>query len=106
MSAPEPSTGVVHAPEDGDGTRIDVRLVVAPAAGVFHPAQVGDVTAEGEIVRAGDLLGHVEGPGARRAVASFCSGFVVRVLAAEGERVRAGQPLAWLHPFDLGGVPS
>ncbi len=96
MSAP----AVLAAGDDGDAVRIDVRLVVAPAHGLFHATAVDAFTAEGEVVRRGDVLGHVRGPGAEVPVAAFCDGFLVRVLASDGERVRTGQPLAWLHPFD------
>ncbi|HWJ63258.1 MAG TPA: hypothetical protein VNS19_14910 [Acidimicrobiales bacterium] len=90
----------VHATNDGDDTRIDVRLVIAPSAGVFHPGAVGEVTTEGELVEAGGLLGHIDGPGRSEPVTSFCAGFLVRFVAVPGERVRLHQPIAWLHPHD------
>ncbi len=90
----------VHAGPDGDDTCIDVRLVVAPIAGVFRPASVAEITTEGELVAAGGVIGHIAGPGRDEAVTSFCAGFLVRLLAEPGERVRPGQPLAWLHPTD------
>ena len=93
-------TDTVPAHPDGDDTRIDVRMVVAPIAGTFEPAAVGEVTTEGELVALGGVLGHIAGPGRREPVVSFCAGFLVRLLAAPGERVRPGQPLAWLHPID------
>ena len=96
---PRPPTSV-HAGRDGDDTRIDVRLVVAPVAGVFRPAPVGDVTAEGELVHAGGTIGHITGTGRDEPVTSFCAGFLVKLLAEPGERVRPGQPVAWLHPVD------
>ncbi len=94
----------VHATPDGDDTRIDVRMVLAPIAGTFHPAPVGEVTTEGELVEQGGVLGHVAGPGRAEPVTSFCAGFLVRLLAEPGERVRADQPLAWLHPLDQPGT--
>jgi hypothetical protein len=90
----------VHAALDGDDPRIDVRLVIAPSAGIFHPAPVGDATTEGELVDEGGVLGHVCGPGRRDPVVSFCAGFVIRFVAVPGERVRPHQPIAWLHPHD------
>jgi hypothetical protein len=90
----------VAAHPDGDGTRIDVRMVVSPGAGTFRPGPVAEVTAEGEIVRPGDVLGHVEGSGRHQPVESFCHGFLVRLMVEAGERVRTGQPVAWVHPFD------
>ncbi len=93
-------TRAVHAGPDGDDTHIDVRLVVAAVAGTFQPAAVGDVTAEGELVAEGGHLGTIRSTGADVAVRSFCAGFLVRLLVEPGERVRPGQPLAWLHPVD------
>ena len=90
----------IEAGREGDDTRIDVRLVVAPVAGTFRPAPVGEVTTEGEIIQAGGLVGYVDGPGASEPATSFCAGFLVRLLVEPGERVRAGTPLAWLHPID------
>ncbi|WP_421118654.1 hypothetical protein ACE2AJ_14970 [Aquihabitans daechungensis] len=90
----------VHATPDGDDTRIDVRMVLAPIAGTFHPGPVGEVTTEGELVERGGVIGHIAGPGREAPVTSFCTGFLVRLLAEPGERVRADQPVAWLHPVD------
>ena len=93
-------TTPIHAGREGDDTQIDVRLVVAHIAGVFQPAPVGEITTEGELVSAGGVIGHIAGPGRNDPVISFCTGFLVRLLAEPGERVRPGQPLAWLHPVD------
>lgn len=95
-----PTHPPVESHPDGDDIRIDVRLVVAPAAGIFQPAPAGEVTTEGELVGTGSVLGHVGGPGRDEPVLSFCAGFLVRLLVEPGERVRPGQPLAWLHPVD------
>lgn len=91
---------VVHAGPDGDDPRIDVRLVVAQTAGLFEPAPPNEVTAEGELVTAGAVIGHVVSTGRREPVISFCTGFLIRMMAQPGERVRPGQPLVWLHPVD------
>jgi len=90
----------IHAGRDGDDTRIDVRLVVAPVAGTFQPAPVGEVTTEGELIAVGDLIGTVTRSGQNEAVTSFCAGFLVCLLVEPGERVRPGQAVAWLHPVD------
>ena len=90
----------VGASVQGDDICVDVRLVVAPTAGIFRPARPVDVTTEGEVVAAGAVLGYITGAGTERAVTSFCTGFLIRVLAHPGERVRPGQPIAWLHPVD------
>lgn len=90
----------IHSGRDGDDTRIDVRLVVAPVAGTFQPAPLGDVITEGELIAVGGLIGTVTGSGHSEAVTSFCAGFLVCLLAEPGERVRPGQAVAWLHPVD------
>jgi 3-oxoacyl-[acyl-carrier-protein] synthase-3 len=96
-------TAAIQAGADGDSTHVDMRMVVAPTTGIFRPGPVGDVSTEGEVVTIGTVLGHIEGPGMQAEVTSFCRGFLVRMLAQEGERVQTGQPLAWIHPVD--GLP-
>ena len=93
-------TTSIHAGRDGDDVRIDVRLVVAPIAGVFQPAMPNDITDQGELIADDGVIGHIAGPGRDEPVTSFCAGFLIRLLAESGERVRPGQPLAWLHPVD------
>lgn len=93
-------TTAVRAPLDGDATPLDLRLVISPSVGTFDPAPVDVATTEGEIVRSGDVIGTVAAPGRTDHVTAFCGGFLVRWMAEPGERVRAGQPLAQLHPFD------
>jgi biotin carboxyl carrier protein len=78
----------VHVPE---------RLIAAPAAGVFHAAPPEVVTAEGEIVHAGQTVGSIEVTGGTVTVTSAHTGFLMGLLALPGERVRAEQPLAWLR---------
>jgi biotin carboxyl carrier protein len=78
----------VHMPE---------RLIAAPAAGVFHAAAPDVVTAEGEIVHAGQVVGAIEVTGGRVEVTSAHTGFLMGLLALPGERVRAQQPLAWVR---------
>jgi [acyl-carrier-protein] S-malonyltransferase len=83
------------------------RVVISPAAGVFQPA--GHLSApgpgglaaagtagpghEGVTVMVGDLLGSVGSAEVRTPFA----GIVVGFLAHPGERVAAGEPLAWLR---------
>lgn len=94
------ATAAVTSHPDGDHPHIDVRLVVAPAAGIFRPGPVITYTTEGEIIETDGVLGHIHGPGRTEEVTSFCTGFLIRFLAEAGERVRPGQPIAWLHPVD------
>jgi len=82
---------------EGDDVQMHARLVVAPIAGLFRPYPPEHVTSEGEILREGQVVGVVEGLGRRVEVVSFFTGFFMGLLAESGERVRPGQPVAWLH---------
>jgi [acyl-carrier-protein] S-malonyltransferase len=85
--ATPPTTG---RGDEGEGLSINERLLVSPAAGVFAPAEALQV---GGAVTVGQLLGTV---GALEVRSPF-SGMVHGVLAVDGERVMASQPLAWLR---------
>ena len=69
------------------------RMIVAPGVGIFRPHAV----AEGLELRAGDEIGVVEGPGTRCPVLSPFGGTLMGMLAHPGERLRSGQPIAWLR---------
>jgi biotin carboxyl carrier protein len=77
------------------GELLDVpeRMIVAPAVGVFRP----HLMADGGVVDAGEEIGVVEGPGVTTAVRSPFRGRLIAMLAHPGERLRAGQPVAWLR---------
>ncbi len=95
------STGperVVVAPTDGDSVHLDLRLVVAPGDGRFHPEPPVVVTTEGEVVCAGDVIGHVVRAAGREPVRAFCTGFLMGLLVDVDDQVRAGEPVAWIHP--------
>ncbi len=89
---------VIVASADGDSVHLDLRLVVAPRDGRFHPVPPDVVTAEGEVVHTGDVIGHVVRATEREPVRAFCTGFLMGLLADADDQVRAGQPLAWIHP--------
>jgi biotin carboxyl carrier protein len=80
----------LHVPE---------RLIAAPAAGVFRSVSDG-VTAAGEIVHEGQVVGTIEVTGDTVPVTSPHAGHLMGLLAYPGERVRTAQPLAWIrvHP--------
>jgi hypothetical protein len=84
-----PDLDLVH----GDDVRIAERLVVAPEAGVFRPISSETVTPEGELVRMGQVVGLVVGPGRRTEVRAFCEGLHLGLLVEDGERVTPGRPL-------------
>lgn len=77
----------------GETLAVPERVVVAPAVGIFRPADLPD----GITVEAGDEIGVVVGPGAMSSVRSPFRGTLMGMLAHEGERLRQGQPVAWLR---------
>jgi multidrug efflux pump subunit AcrA (membrane-fusion protein) len=76
---------------EGEQLRVLERLIVAPALGVFEPVDGQDAVNEGEAV------GHVVVSGERIPVRSRFTGALIGMLAVDGERVREGQPVAWLR---------
>jgi multidrug efflux pump subunit AcrA (membrane-fusion protein) len=88
-------------PVHGEVLAVPERVIVAPAVGVFRPLSDPDVdlTAAGDatLIIAGQAIGVVEGPGSSTPVRSPFGGFLVGMLARAGERVREGQPVAWLR---------
>ena len=81
----------------GEALSVLERVVVAPAVGVFRPRPPETVTTEGEIVEAGQVLGVVEASGDELSVRSPFTGWLMGMLAVDGERVREGQPICWLR---------
>ncbi|MGH8985599.1 MAG: biotin/lipoyl-containing protein [Acidimicrobiia bacterium] len=82
-----------HAP--GEALLVPERVIVAPAVGVFRP--IGAAAAEGASVQEGDAVGAIEGPGTTMPIRSPFAGTLVGMLAHPGERLREGQPVAWLR---------
>lgn len=84
-------------PPLAEDLRVPERLIAAPTAGTFTLLPPDVVTSEGEIVRAGQELGAIERNAGRVPVVSPHTGFLMGLLALPGERVRDGQPLAWVR---------
>lgn len=80
---------------DLEGERVAMieRMIVAPVVGVFRPLGIED----GATVTVGEIVGVVEGPGTREPVRSAFAGVVMGFLAHSGERLREGQPVAWMR---------
>ncbi len=53
--------------------------------------------AEGQLVTEGQIVGVVKSSGTSLPVRSAFTGFLMGMLAHPGERVREGQPVAWLR---------
>ena len=89
-------------PVPGEVLAVPERVIVAPAVGVFRPLTADadlDLTeaGDGAMVIAGQAIGVIEGPGSSTPVRSPFGGFLIGMLARAGERVREGQPVAWLR---------
>ena len=83
-----------HGRFAGERVSIPERMIVAPGNGIFR---LTALTYNGAYVDKGDEIGVVESPGVRAIVRSPFSGTLMGVMALEGERLREGEPVAWLR---------
>jgi biotin carboxyl carrier protein len=74
-------------------------VVVAPRVGTFRPSGIDAATDASTTVDAGQLIGYVDSLGEHAEVRTPFAGFFMGMLAAPGERVHGGQPIAWLRTF-------
>ncbi len=72
------------------------RVVVAPCAGRFAPLPAEDFTTEGEWVEPGQALAEIEGAGGKVPVCSPFRGWVMGMLALDGQPVHRGEALFWV----------
>ena len=79
--------------DHGEGLLVPERMIVAPTVGTFRPVALD----ENGPVTAGQTVGMVDGPGTSTPVASPFTGELVGMLVHPGERLREGQPIAWLR---------
>lgn len=84
--------GAVH----GEVLAIPERVIVAPAPGTFRPVEPLEVVGEGPVTEE-QVIGFVEGKGHSTPILSPFGGRLMGLLAHAGERVREGQPVAWLR---------
>lgn len=82
-------TASVH----GELLVVPERVVLAPVTGRFRPAGEPD---RGVLVEE-QVIGFIDGVGHSTPVRSAFSGLFMGLLAHAGERVREGQPVAWLR---------
>lgn len=96
MTAPVADEATVVDVPMGEALSIPERLIVAPTRGTFHRLDgKGDING-GDMVNPGDVIGLVRSRGASTPIRSPFVGLLVEILAFEGERVRPGQPVAWV----------
>jgi biotin carboxyl carrier protein len=83
-------TGMIH----GETLAVPERVIVAPAPGTFRPVEDGEMA---PAVVEEQVIGFVEGKNHSTPVRSPFGGHLMGLLAHAGERVREGQPVAWLR---------
>jgi [acyl-carrier-protein] S-malonyltransferase len=89
------SESIVDAPM-GETLSMVERLIVAPSCGKL--CLDGRLSLKsGDPVYRGDVIGAVHSLGIVTPIQSPFGGVLVEVLAVEGERLRTGQPVAWLR---------
>jgi len=81
----------------GEHLSVPERVVVAPCVGLFRAAPPTTVTAEGELLATGQVVGYIDAQDQTVPVCSAFAGWMMGLLVHDGERVRAGQPVAWLR---------
>jgi len=87
------ATQQLHGAHAGETLAVPERMIVAPVVGIFRSHGVAD----GVELNAGDEIGVVEGPGTSCPILSPFCGTLMGMLAHPGERLRSGQPIAWLR---------
>ena len=88
--------GTIH----GETLAVPERVIVAPAQGTFRPVEDSDLAPEAPVA-AEQVIGFVEGKGHSTPVRSPFGGKLMGLLAHGGERVREGQPVAWLRSAQI-----
>ena len=77
---------------EGELLTVPERVILAPAPGRFRPAE----TTDDQLVEE-QVIGFVDGVGHSTPVRSPFTGRFMGLMAYAGERVREGQPVAWLR---------
>ena len=84
----------------GERPGVPERVILAPIAGSFRPMadQAGDSQViDGRDIDEKQVIGFVEGQGHSAPVQSPFGGLLMGLMAHAGERVREGQPVAWIR---------
>jgi biotin carboxyl carrier protein len=81
----------------GETLSVLERLIVAPTGGIFHRPAGALAIRDGDLINRGDVMGAVQSLASSTPIQSPFKGSLVAILAVEGERLRPGQPVAWLR---------
>jgi biotin carboxyl carrier protein len=87
------SRSTLQTGHHGEHLYVSERVVISPCAGLFQPVDRAEQGEDDVTIQVGALLGRV----ADQEVRSAFSGQLMGMLALPGERVQAGQPVAWLR---------
>jgi biotin carboxyl carrier protein len=79
-----------------EAVHIRERVVVAPCSGRFAPLPPETITSEGEWVEPGQRLAEIRREGRAEEVVSSWRGWLMGMLALEGQPVRPGDALFWV----------
>ena len=85
-------SGTIH----GEVLAVPERVILAPVPGTFRPVEPSDMAPDAPVV-AEQVIGFVDGRDHSTPVRSPFGGHLMGLLAHAGERVREGQPVAWLR---------
>lgn len=80
----------------GERLMVPERVIVAPASGRFRPAPTDGGSGAAALTE-DQVIGYVDGVGHSTPVRSPFQGSLMGMMAHAGERVREGQPVAWLR---------
>jgi biotin carboxyl carrier protein len=80
----------------GETLSVPERLIVAPSTGVFRPLNSHGPVRD-HVIKQGDVIGALQSLGVSTPIRSPFEGRLVALLVVEGERVRPGQPVAWMR---------
>lgn len=83
------------APEHADMAE---RVIVSPCTGRFRPLPPEMFTSEGEWVEVGQAVAEVVSGKDVVMVNSSCRGWMMGMLALNGQPVRSGEALFWVRP--------
>jgi biotin carboxyl carrier protein len=89
-------TEVDTQPVVADAANIRERVVVSPCSGRFHPLPPESFTTEGEWVEPGQVLAEVHNGESVVEVRSAFRGWVMGMLALDGQPVKDGDALLWI----------
>jgi biotin carboxyl carrier protein len=81
----------------GERLGVPERVILAPASGKFRPVPLDETAIDAGPLAEEQVIGFVDGAGHSTPVRSPFRGFLMGLLAHAGERVREGQPVAWLR---------